>query len=63
MLQRYNPEQGKNGEYLHKAANLFSGFVASNRDRYVSVAVRFMTTENGAYIVKVVKRAGNSIDP
>jgi hypothetical protein len=62
-LQRYNPEQGKTGEYLHKAANLFSGFVHSNRDRYLSVAVKFVSSENGSYIVKVIKRAGKSADP
>jgi hypothetical protein len=63
LLQRYNPEQGRNGEYLHKAANLFSGFVASNRDRYVSVSVKFVASDNGAYVVKVVQRAGKSVDP
>ena len=63
LLQRYNPEPGKGGEYLHKAANLFSGFVATNRDRYLSVAVKFVSSENGSYIVKVIQRAGKTIDP
>lgn len=56
LLQRYNPEQRENGEYLHKSANLFSGFVSCNRDRYVSVSVKYLFSECDFCVVKVVGR-------
>ena len=56
LLQRYNPLQGDAGEYLHKSANLFTGFVPASRDKYVSVAVKFVNVDSNSYTVRVIKR-------
>ena len=62
LLQRYNPLQGDAGEYLHKSANLFTGFVPASRDKYVSVAVKFVNVDSNSYTVRVIKR-GTAEDP
>ena len=62
LLQRYNPLQGDAGEYLHKSANLFTGFVPASRDKYVSVAVKFVDIDSNSYTVRVIKR-GTAEDP
>jgi hypothetical protein len=62
LLQRYNPIQGDAGEYLHKSANLFTGFVPASRDKYVSVAVKFVNVDSNSYTVRVIKR-GTAEDP
>lgn len=61
LLQRYNPLQGEGGEYLHKSANLFTGFVPASREKYVSVAVKFVNVDSNSYTVRVIKRG--SEDP
>ena len=33
------------GDITYKSANLFSGYIASNRQRYISVAVKFVSNE------------------
>ena len=49
----------ENGDTLYKSANLFSGYIASNRHRYVSVAVKFVSSEGNATVVKVVKNTSD----
>ena len=61
LLQRYNPLQGEGGEYLHKSANLFTGFVPASREKYVSVSVKFVSVDSNSYTVRVIKRG--SEDP
>jgi hypothetical protein len=58
LLQRFNVA-GKDevGETLYKSANLFSGYIASNRERYVSVAVKFVSSEGSSTVVKVIQSA------
>merc|ERR1719312_786191 len=58
LLQRYNPLPG--GGDLHKSANLFTGFVQSNRERYASVAVKFVSVDSNSYTVKVIKSASSN---
>merc|ERR1712020_273957 len=53
---------GENGDTIYKSANLFSGYIASNRQRYVSVAVKFVSSEGNATVVKVVKNNSSSDD-
>ena len=60
LLQRYNPFQTATGEYHHKSANLFTGFMQSKRDKYSSVAVRFINVDSNSYTVKVIKKATTS---
>jgi len=62
LLQRYNPLPGSssNGDCLHKSANLFTGFVQSNRERYASVAVKFVSVDSNSYTVKVIKSASDT---
>ena len=57
LLQRYNPLPGGD---LHKSANLFTGFVQSNRERYASVAVKFVSVDSNSYTVKVIKSASDT---
>merc|ERR1719317_1791129 len=59
LLQRYNPLSGGGGDSLHKSANLFTGFVQSNRERYASVAVKFVSADSNSYTVKVIKSASD----
>ena len=61
LLQRYNPIQGEGGEYLHKSAHQFKGFVPASREKYVSVAVKFVHVDGNSFTVRVVK--GGSQDP
>ena len=58
LLQRYNAtaEPGGNG-FIHKSANLFAGFTAGNREKYSSVAVRFVSVESSTTSVRVIQRA------
>ena len=60
LLQRFNVS-GKDelGETLYKSANLFSGYIASNRQRYLSVAVKFVSSEGNATVVKVIQSASS----
>ena len=60
LLQRYNPLSGGGGDSLHKSANLFTGFVQSNRERYASVAVKFVSVDSNSYTVKVIKSASSN---
>ena len=58
LLQRFNVSgKDENGETLYKSANLFSGYIASNRERYVSVAVKFISSEGSNTTVKVIQSA------
>ena len=61
LLQRYNPLQGDGGEYLHKSAHQLKGFVPASREKYVSVAVKFVHVDGNSFTVRVVK--GGSQDP
>ena len=60
LLQRYDALPGSDG--LHKSANLFTGFVRANRERYASVAVRFVSVDSKTYTVKVIKSASSRND-
>jgi hypothetical protein len=63
LLQRFNTAgQDDHGDTIYKSANLFSGYIASNRQRYVSVAVKFVSSEGTATVVKVVKNNSSSDD-
>merc|ERR1719412_2158584 len=58
LLQRFNVSgKDENGETLYKSANLFSGYIASNRNRYASVAVKFISSEGSSTVVKVIQSA------
>jgi len=58
LLQRFNVAgKDENGDTLYKSANLFSGYIASNRTRYASVAVKFISSEGNATVVKVIQSA------
>ena len=62
LLQRFNVcGKDEHGDTLYKSANLFSGYIASNRHRYVSVAVKFVSSEGNSTVVKIV-RSGSSDD-
>ena len=59
LLQRYNASSEPGGGYVHKSANLFTGFTTSNREKYSSVAVRFVNVETGGTTtVRVIQRGG-----
>lgn len=56
LLQRYNPTNDATGDTLYKAANLFSGYITTNRNRYLSVAVRIVAMDgNNVSVVKICK--------
>jgi hypothetical protein len=58
LLQRFNVSgKDENGETLYTSANLFSGYIASNRTRYASVAVKFISSEGSTTVVKVIQSA------
>jgi len=58
LLQRFNVSgKDENGETLYTSANLFSGYIASNRNRYASVAVKFISSEGSSTVVKVIQSA------
>ena len=60
LLQRFNVSgKDENGETLYKSANLFSGYIASNRQRYLSVAVKFVSSEGNSTVVKVIQSASS----
>ena len=60
LLQRFNVSgKDDSGETLYKSANLFSGYIASNRQRYLSVAVKFVSSEGNATVVKVIQSASS----
>ena len=56
LLQRYNPVS-EGSSTNHRSASLFSGYTASNRGNYVSVAVRYITSSKDQVTVKVIKKA------
>ena len=55
LLQRYNPVPDSSG--LHRSASLFSGYSAVNRDNYLSVAVKFVSSTKDLITVRVQKKA------
>ena len=68
LLQRFNVAgRDDTNEVLYKSANLFSGYIAANRQRYVSVAVKFISSEGSNSTVKVIQSASTesqgSADP
>lgn len=64
LLQRFNVAgKDENGYTLYKSANLFSGYIASNRQRYISVAVKVVSNENNSIIVKIIQSASPEQTP
>lgn len=55
-MQRYNPLQSQAGNYLHKSANIFSGYIQSDRDKFVSVSVKYVHADATSYTIKVNKK-------
>ena len=58
LLQRYNPVPDSQGSAtLHRSASLFSGYSAANRDNYLSVAVKFVSSTKDLVTVRIQKKA------
>jgi len=55
-MQRYNPLQSQTGNYLHKSANVFSGYIQADRDKFISIAVKYVQADASTYTVKMVKK-------
>lgn len=53
-MQKYNSLQSQAGNYLHKSANIFNGYIASDRDKFDSVAVKYVHADSTAYTVKIL---------
>lgn len=61
-MQKYNSLQSQAGNYLHKSANIFNGYIPSDRDKFDSVAVKYVHADSTTYTVKVImndKQAAN----
>jgi len=66
LLQRYNPVPDNQGSTtLHRSASLFSGYSAVNRDNYLSVAVKFVSSSKDLITVRIQKKAdaNTAVDP
>jgi len=61
-MQRYNPLQSQSGNYLHKSANVFSGFIQADRDKFISIAVKYVQADSTSYTVKMIKKQDGKMD-
>jgi len=62
-LQRYNPFYLPTGTYLHKSANIFSGFIQSDRNKFTSISVKFLSADSTTYTVKVLSKSSGWSGP
>jgi len=60
-MQRYNPLQSQSGNYLHKSANVFSGFIQADRDKFISIAVKYVQADSTSYTVKMIKKQDGAV--
>ncbi len=56
LVQRFNVSgNDENGEYLYRSANQYSGYIPTNRHKYVSIAVKFVSSDGANTVVKILK--------
>ncbi len=58
LVQRFNVAgTDETGAYLYKSANQYSGYINANRHKYVSLAVKFVSSDGPDTVVKILSNA------
>jgi len=54
-IQGYNSHQSQPCYYLHKSANVFSGFILTDLDNIISIVVKYMQAVSTSYALNIMK--------